>query len=591
MYQGRRVGQIAPLASTRSSSTISLVTSAALAAGLLAARLLVAAPAGAVEGALDLARTPFTVSGAVKAFAPSGPGAGTMTVRLRGSMLGLAGKSGELLFDLRKTPLAGRAWNNRARVSAELRVSPPFVGPGKRNWSRAHRARLFLADAAGKRLYLPNAPIVDRPKSTDGWLRLEGRPTVDVPMPLGFVDRGFDPGRVTGLGVNVEAFNREGELVSGPIELRDLRVEAEEPVAAQVAPEDPAVAAGEAERARRMEARLRERCGPGLAIGVNLAWPTAVAPNGEEMQLYGRILDGGTKWWDRYWDAGDEAVVASLRKDFGEIRETFGPGAVVRLWLFSDLRAGMTFDPAGNPLAISERARANMTALLRIAVEEKVVLLPVLLDFHLADGRARTGPDGAWQVGERPELITDPDKRKRLVKVLEDFVRSFAGHPAVLAWDVMNEPENAAAVVTPARFAALQALLRELVDAVHRAGDLATVGHHDVPDPTRFFRGRLPVDLGQVHHYPFLETRPNPTPFAVRLAPTFGALPAGWGELEASPGRIAAQITEARRAGHRLFLFWSWRGHQEGGDGYAVKPHAAEIRRALAETGARAAAP
>jgi hypothetical protein len=104
-----------------------------------------------------------------------------------------------------------------------------------------------------------------------------------------------------------------------------------------------------------------------------------------------------------------------------------------------------------------------------------------------------------------------------------------------------------------------------------------------VVDPARFFRGRAANDLLQVHYYPLVDTRPNPTPFGVALTPLFGPLPGGWGEVQATPGRIAAQIAAARDAGHQLLMFWSWRGHQETGDGYAVRPYAAEIKKALAK--------
>jgi hypothetical protein len=280
-------------------------------------------------------------------------------------------------------------------------------------------------------------------------------------------------------------------------------------------------------------------------------------------------------------------VADSVRADFRDIRSTFGARAPVRLWLFADGRTGLVID--GGKVAVTDRSRTNMATLLRMAVEEEVVLIPVLLDFTIADGVARSGPDGAWPVAEHPELVIEPPRRAQLVAALEGFVRPFADHPAVLAWDVMNEPGNAAGVVTAAHFADLQALVRDLVDAVHRAGGVATVGHRNAIDPRRFWRGRVATDLGQVHYYPLVETRPNPTPFGVRLGPVFGPLPAGWGELEAQPGQIAQQLRTARRAGHRLFMFWSWRGHEDNGDGYAVKPYAQEIRQALSVM--RAAAP
>ena len=136
---------------------------------------------------IDAAATPFKVSGGVLSFKPAGAEGGTLQVKLRGSMLGKPGKSGELLFDLRKSPLGKVSWGNRTQVSAQLRVSPEFVGQGKRNWSRSHRARLFLVDARGKRMYLPNRAIVDRPVPSNGWLAVQGQPTTDVPIPLGIL--------------------------------------------------------------------------------------------------------------------------------------------------------------------------------------------------------------------------------------------------------------------------------------------------------------------------------------------------------------------------------------------------------------------
>jgi hypothetical protein len=88
-------------------------------------------------------------------------------------------------------------------------------------------------------------------------------------------------------------------------------------------------------------------------------------------------------------------------------------------------------------------------------------------------------------------------------------------------------------------------------------------------------------DLGQAHYYPLLDTRPNPTPFSARLTPAFGPLPAGWGEAQSRPGKIVRQLQDARGAGHRYLLLWSWRGHEDSGDGFGVKPYAPEITRAL----------
>jgi hypothetical protein len=543
--------------------------------------LLLGGPAAADELSLDLSQARFTLARAAEKFTARGAREGVLEVRLIGGLEDRPRKCGEVLFQL-PAAWAARPWGNRATVRAQVRVGPVFLGQGKRNWHQAHRARLFLEDRRGRRQYLPHGAIVDRPTDSDGWLSLSGRPTVDLPMPLGFTDAGFDPDHVTGLGLNVESFNREGEEVAGPVELRDVAVTFGPRVKAALLPADPAVRAGEAARARKMEARWRARFGTKRFVtGVNLAWPSARSPDGETMQLYGRFLDAGERWYNTLWDVGTPAVAEALRADFRGIRTLFGAPALVRVFLFGDLRAGFTFDASGAPLAITDRARENMGKLLALAAEEKIVLVPALLDFTMADGRARSGPSGKWAAGEHLDLITDPAKRARLASLLSDFVRPFAGHPAVLAWEVMNEPENAAAAVTLEHFADLQRLQVAVVNAIHEAGELATVGHRNSEDAARFARGRVASDLGQAHFYPLLDTRPNPVPFASRLTAAFGPLAAGWGEAQARPGKIASQVRDARRSGHRYLLLWSWRGHEDSGDGFAVKPLGPEITGAL----------
>jgi hypothetical protein len=185
-----------------------------------------------------------------------------------------------------------------------------------------------------------------------------------------------------------------------------------------------------------------------MKVGVNLAWPFAVAPDGKELQLYGRLLDAGDRWYvgqpgagDGFWDLGHRQVEDSLRRDFRDIRQTFGPGTPVRLFLFADLRAGVEFDRSGMPQRITDRAWRNMRALLRMAKTEGVVLVLCLTDFLLADEISGQGPDGSWLVGEHRDLITDRFKRDRIVGLLESFVRGFSKDPEfadglpVLAWN------------------------------------------------------------------------------------------------------------------------------------------------------------
>src|SRR5205807_1165058 len=112
-----------------------------------------------------------SVSRAVQRFTVGDVNHGVLDVRLQGSLEDNPRKAGELTFTLSDPQLA-RPWGDRATVRARVRVSPAFVGTGKRNWHQSHHARLFVEDAGGKRQFLPHTVIVDRPSSGDGWISL-----------------------------------------------------------------------------------------------------------------------------------------------------------------------------------------------------------------------------------------------------------------------------------------------------------------------------------------------------------------------------------------------------------------------------------
>lgn len=524
-------------------------------------------------------------------------GAARLRVRLVSGFNAAPGKSGSALFPLPPLPTADGGgnmppdsaallrtdWNNRVSVQARLRVDPVFL-----SHPTAHRGRIFLQDAAGKRLYLPNRMFVSWNQDPDGLITLRGDVTTDLPMPLGYTEAGFDTARVTHVGLNVEAADRPGYDDAGDMELRDLTFTVlAAPLTTSVLPVDPAILAGEAERADRMNARLAERrhdrAGKPM-IGVNLAWPGLTAPNGDYLHLYGNWLHNPDQWFGEHYDLRNPRVERALREDFASIRGTFGPWAPVRVFLFTTLTSGIEFSADGTPTGISAEAQASIRKLVTMAEEEQLLLIPVFFDFLMADGSAVTPPAGRpWATGERVDLITDPLKRSALMTVMEGLVRAYAGHPNILVWDVMNEPENAAAVVNQRHFADLQRFLREGVDAIHRAGELATVGHRNLHEVPRFMRGRLATDFGQAHYYPRLESAPHPTGLGADPREAFGPLPSGWGELPAQRGRIAANVGEALGSGHRYLMFWSWREQDPGiGDGYHVRKYADEIRAMLA---------
>lgn len=522
---------------------------------------------------LDLRSVGTRVGGAAERFVNVDKFTGEVSVMLSGGAERGSGSWAELVFDLEGTPARDALANNASCFHAEVRLDPQF----RLDWERPLRARLFI-ESGEARQYLPWKPLVDR---SQGWVTLSGCPSLDMPIAQGLTEPGFN-GRFERLGIDMEASTREGPVHGQTIEIRDVRfvVGQAEPVVRldRISPSPPPMDPGV------VEGRFREllRALPGDAVlAVNLPWPGATAPDGKRLQLYGRTLDAGEKWFDQYWDMGHPSVAASVRDDFRRIRVGFGGRPVlVRVFLFGDLRAGMTFADDGSPLAITERAKSNYVALLRVAKEEGVVLLPVLLDYLVADGVSKTGPNGTWAVGEHPDLLYDAHKRAKLLALLEQFIReahsAVQGAP-VLAVELMSEPSNAAALVTAKRIAQLERFLEEGVNAVHRAGEPVTIGFRDMSTAAWFMRRQLPIDLAQVHWWPQLRTRSNETPLSFDPKSIFDSTPAIWGELPARRGRIAGDFDEARRAGYRAVGFWNWRGDDETGDGRAVQARLDEI--------------
>jgi hypothetical protein len=230
--------------------------------------------------------------------------------------------------------------------------------------------------------------------------------------------------------------------------------------------------------------------------------------------------------------------------------------SIVRTFLLCDARSGVRFGDDGVPTGLDEAVFPDMDVLLAAARRHGIRLMPVLLDFHLC---APARVFKRVQLGGRSRLVDDPAAREALVdRVIRPIVERYGDDDAILAWDVMNEPEWCIARgPLPRRsrvsFDALQRLLGQAVRCVHEAARQAvTIGcagttRLDLVLP-------LGLDFYQVHWYERF----------------------GWAALERSvsdlglgdrsvilgefPGRGPAVIDvlrAARRAGYAGALVWS----------------------------------
>ncbi len=284
-------------------------------------------------------------------------------------------------------------------------------------------------------------------------------------------------------------------------------------------------------------------------VGINLPWHT-----------YG--CDFGANAWFPEGGIGRPGVAGELDRLFARLARA-GLG-VVRWFLFCDGRAGIRFDPAGVPAGLDAYCFRDVDAALALAASHRATLLFVLFDFTWF--RPRRVVNGVELFGRRRVVAREESRRTLLERVAVPLLRRYGREPAILGWDLCNEPEWATfgyGSVLPWQTIApgtMSGWLREMAAAAHaETVQPVTVGLASQ-------RG-LPLvedcglDFYQVHWYDRLERR---SPLA-RLSAGKLDRPLLLGEFPTARSRLhaAAVIAAAREAGYSGALAWSARALDE----------------------------
>jgi hypothetical protein len=278
-----------------------------------------------------------------------------------------------------------------------------------------------------------------------------------------------------------------------------------------------------------------------FVVGVNLPWIS-----------YGTDV-GANAWFPHGGLSRQPAALDLLDRTFASLAAD--GMSVVRVFLLCDARSGVRFDDDGVPIGIDDVVFADVESLIGAARRHQVGVMPVLFDFHLC------GPPrivDRVQLGGRSRLIVDGSRRRALVdRVVRPIVERFGDEEAVVAWDIINEPEwclrGGLFQRTSVTFDAMQCFLRDVVECVRGAArQPVTVGcagtwRLNLVKP-------LGLDFYQIHWYERFGWSALTRPVA-ELG--LDDRPVILGEFAGRSVRIHEILAAAKDAGYEGALVWS----------------------------------
>lgn len=286
----------------------------------------------------------------------------------------------------------------------------------------------------------------------------------------------------------------------------------------------------------------RTRVPDRFVVGVNVPW-------------LGYGTDVGTSAW---FASGGLSQRPDARERLDRTFEMLARDGmtVARTFLLCDARSGLHVDADGVPTGLDATVLPDIAALVSSARRHGIGLMPVLFDFHLC------GPlevVNGVQIGGRSHFIADPEVADAVIdRVVRPIAEMFADEDAIVAWDVMNEPEWClprglfpGANTVP--FAAMRRFLAAAVQTLHRrARQPVTVGSAGTW-ALDLVTG-IELDFYQVHWYDRFGWEALAQPVA---ALGLGDRPAILGEFSGRTTRLDEVLDTAQRAGYEGALVWS----------------------------------
>ncbi|MFH0763592.1 MAG: hypothetical protein V1927_01130 [Candidatus Omnitrophota bacterium] len=299
-------------------------------------------------------------------------------------------------------------------------------------------------------------------------------------------------------------------------------------------------------------------------------------------------LEGVFKWDEKGEDiAAFEGNYEPIIRDAGKLSvEKFAE------FLSSNEEGFFQKNEAGRLVGFEEHVIKDFEALLDILEEveketgKKLFVIISMFDFMFADDITKEGPFGKYVVGEHQRIVTDPTTRAKCEALIWKLLRTLAKdrrfYDYVACVEVMNEPANAAALVTKENFTNLVDFVMENLYLFKDAlgPDIpVTIGFESWPDNLAYWKGASEgIDILMPHYWESLESyninQEGLWPLDMNAGELWKKLgtepkgrPTGIGEIGPG-GNLKKNLFVLEKAGYDFALAWSYSGH----DGHDVKP-------------------
>jgi endo-1,4-beta-mannosidase len=247
-----------------------------------------------------------------------------------------------------------------------------------------------------------------------------------------------------------------------------------------------------------MTRRILVDSSPVYLHGTNYPW---MVKNGKSN--YG--LDFGVNLWGTH--EGVSTNLKQVEDDFAEM-ERLGFNTL-RWFVFTDGRGGIRFDIDGMPISVADKFFEDIEAALLIAQRHRVRIIFVLMDFLWL--RKTIPSDSTRSINHFDVVKTNVGRRLLVENIFVPVFERFAGHPSILAWEVMNEPDWVVSDLAPKQnnnsgyempLDEFKDFVRTVADAVHvYARGRVTVGGGLIKNMNVWDDDALDLDFLQVHTY------------------------------------------------------------------------------------------